>query len=424
MPYHNPTSLPQFQGGISYIRWAATPLYPRELDKSAILNLPSDTGGSYAAISINHLPLEILAEIFLICSKRSECRFHFDRPVDARRWRAPLLLCQVCRHWREVAISLPLLWCSLSGTGDFTPLPAFIALWLARSRGLPLSLTLAAPSGYNDKPKYHAHASKMFDLFSNEMHRWRTIAFTLNDNLARQFIATADSKAQILEELELVFEGPSSTSAEVSALLPSLPKLRHLSWYGNLSAMSLQNIPFYRLTHIYITSRNSVQDVITCLSQCAMALKIRWHFVKCGHSSDVFGLPQTTLFHLQSLDLEGTGNLAHILSKLTLPSLKYLCMATGSETQYHGLLEDFFNRSSCPLQKFILVDDCIDQESVIKYLSIPFLETIPDIEVYLGGGWQNDVLQKMQEVKDSQDTPTFRRLQISYPTCNPAFTWK
>ena len=256
------------------------------------------------------------------------------------------------------------------------------------------------------------------------MHRWRTIAFTLNDNLARQFIATVDSKAQILEELELVFEQPSSTSAGVSALLSSLPKLRHLSWSGNLSAMSLRNIPFHRLTHIYMTSRNSVQDVITCLSQCAMAVKIRWHFVKCGGSSDGFGLPQTTLFHLKSLDLEGTGNIAYILSSLTLPSLKYLCMATRTKTHYHGLLEDFFDRSSCPLQKFILVDDCIDQESVVKYLTVPFLETIPDIEVYLGGGWQNDVLQKMQEVKDSQDTPTFRRLQISYPTCNPAFTWK
>jgi hypothetical protein len=343
-----------------------------------------------------------------------------------RRWRAPLLLCQVCRHWREVAISLPLLWCSLSGTGFFTPRPAFIALWLARSRDLPLSLTLAAPSVHNHGPKYHAHASKMFDLFSNEIHRWRTIAFNLNDNLGRQFIATVDSKAQILEELELVFEEPSRASAGVSALLPSLPELRHLSWYGNLSTISLRNIPFHRLTHIYMTSRNSVQDVVTCLSQCAVALKIRWHGVRCGDSSPVFEPPQTALPHLQSLNLEGTGDLAYILSGLILPSLKYLCIETSSETQYYGVLEDFFNRSSCPLQKFILVDDCVDQGSVVKYLTIPFLETIPDKEIYLGGGWEDDVLWKMQEAKDSQDKFTFRRHQINDPTCNPASicTWK
>ena len=336
-----------------------------------------------------------------------------------------MLLCQVCRHWREVAISLPLLWCSLSGTGDCTPRPAFIALWLARSGGLPLSLTLAAPSGYYDKPKYHAHASKMFDLFSTEMHRWRTIAFTLNDNLARQFIATVDSKAQILEELELAFEEPSSTTAEVSALLPSLPKLRHLAWHGKLSAMSLRNIPFHRLTHIYMSSHNSAQDVVTCLSQCSAALEIQWDCVNCWDSPSVCGLLQTTLLHLRSLHLEGTGDLAHILYRLTLPSLKYLRLRTRSKTRDHKLLEDFFDRSSCPLQYFYFKDGCVDQAGIVNYLTIPFLEAIPDIRVYHGGISKHNVLREMQEVKDSQDTPTFHRLQISYPERNwPAFTWK
>ena len=347
------------------------------------------------------------------------------RPPDPRRRRAPLLLCQVCRYWRKVALSLPLLWCSLSGTGPFTPHPAFIELWLTRSRGLPLSLSLAAPVELDDTPKYHAHASKMFDLFSNEIYRWRTIAFTLNDNLARQFIATVDSKAEILEELELAFEEPSSTTAEVSALLPSLPKLRHLAWHGKLSAMSLRNVPFYRLTHIYMASPNSAQDVVRCLLQCTAALEIQWDCVNCWDSPSVCGLLQTTLLHLRSLHLEGTGDLAHILSRLTLPSLKYLCLATRSKTRDHRLLEDFFDRSSCPLQRFIFKDGCLDQESIVNYLTIPFLEAIPDIRVYLEGISKHNVLREMQEVKDSQDTPTFHRLQISYPERNwPAFTWK
>ena len=375
-------------------------------------------------ISVNHLPLEILAEIFFLCSDRLKRRYQFDRPADPRHWRAPLLLCQVCRHWREVAISLPLLWCSLSGTGSFMPNPMFIKLWLARSRGLPLSLSLEAPVGYEDTPKYHAHASKVFDLFSNEMHRWRTMSFTLNDSLARQFIATVDSKAQILEELELVLDKPRSAGAEVSALLPSFPKLHKLSWSGNLSAASLCNIPFHRLTHIYVASRNSAQDVIACISQCTMAVELHWHRVNCWDSSPVCGLPQTTLLHLQSLYLKGTGDFADILSRLTLPSLKCLRLETKSKAQNPKLLEDFFDRSSCPLRQFVLHDGYVDQESIVQYLMIPFLETIPDIQVYLGETSKDDVFQEMRELKDSQDTPTFRRLQISYPEWGPAFTWK
>ena len=398
-----------------------------ELESPAVFN-PSlenyDTCESLEVVSVNHLPLETLAEIFFFCLEGSRRRYQFDRPADLRRWRVPLSLCQVCRHWREVAISLPLLWCSLSGTGSFTPNPALIKLLLARSRGLPLSLSLEAPVRDKDTPKYHVHASKVFYLFSNEMHRWRTISFTLNDNLARQFIAMVDSKAQILEELELVFDKPSNESAEVSALLPSFPKLHKLSWVGNLSAASLRNIPFHRLTHIYMASRTSAQDVIACLSQCTMASELHWQHVNCWDSPPVCGLPQTILLHLQSLYLKGTGDFADILSQFTLPSLKTLRLETKSKAQNHKLLKDFFDRSSCPLRQFILHDIYVDQDSIVKYLTIPFLETIPDIQVYLGETSKDDVFQEMRELKDSQDTPTFRRLQISYPEWGPAFTWK
>jgi hypothetical protein len=265
----------------------------------------------------------------------------------------------------------------------------------------------------------------MFDLFSNEMHRWRTISFTLDNNLSRQFIATVDSKAQMLEELELVFEEPSSGSAaEVSVILRSFAKLRNLAWSGDLSAQSLRNIPFHALTRIYVASNNITQDVVACLSQCTTALEIQWERVDCWDSPSVCGLPQVTLHHLQSLKLTGFGDLACILSRLTLPSLKRLCLETRSKTRDHRLLEDFFNRSSCSLQHFVFNDDCLDQESVVNYLTIPFLETIPDIQVYVGESRHVNAFRRMQQLKDSQDTPTFRRLQISYPTCIPAFTWK
>jgi len=48
-----------------------------------------------------------------------------------------------------------------------------------------------------------------------------------SSNLTRRFIATVGSKAQMLEELELVFEEPSSGSAEVSAVLRSFA-----NWHG------------------------------------------------------------------------------------------------------------------------------------------------------------------------------------------------
>ncbi|KAJ7068769.1 hypothetical protein C8F01DRAFT_963465, partial [Mycena amicta] len=57
------------------------------------------------------LPPEILSEIFL------HCLLEPDQPVpklNPERPRAPLLLLQICRTWRNVAIGTPRLWQRLS----------------------------------------------------------------------------------------------------------------------------------------------------------------------------------------------------------------------------------------------------------------------------------------------------------------------
>lgn len=187
------------------------------------------------------------------------------------------MLCQIRHHWRELALSLPFLWNSLaaSGLGPFIPHPALIELWLSRSRGQPLSLHFAlslSNTGGHDPLQYHSHA---FELFSKEMHRWRTISFILNNTLIRQFLGAVDSKARNLQELDLVFDtrGLGRDAAKVSSLLPLLSNLRKLSWLGQLPITSLRKIPFRQLTHIYLELLLYGGDVAECLSHCTSALK-------------------------------------------------------------------------------------------------------------------------------------------------------
>lgn len=89
------------------------------------------------------LPAETLARIFVHCLPGS--LYVVPRIKDA-----PLLLVQVCRHWREVAITTPRLWCHLNAIQDYgldVPLPRMdgrdvmgYASWLSRSGSCPLSL--------------------------------------------------------------------------------------------------------------------------------------------------------------------------------------------------------------------------------------------------------------------------------------------
>jgi len=324
-----------------------------------------------------------------------------------------------------------LLWNSLaaSGFGPFIPHPALIELWLSRSRGQPLSLYFAlslSNTSPNDPSQYHHYASKIFELFSKEMHRWHTISFILNNDLIGQFLGAVDSKARSLEELDLVFDGRvlGQDAAKVSSLLPFFSNLRKLSWLGKLPITSFRNIPFRQLTHIYMESLISENNAVECLSQCTSALEIHWKGMICeGTNMDLFKRPQAALLRLQSLFLLGTGDLALVLSRLTLPSLKDLHLHTRtspSSAPDHHLPEDFFDRSSCPLNKFTFYDGNIDQKRVGDYLAIPFLKSIPSIKIFF-----KNAETLLGDLEDPRYLSTFERLQVIYPsTVCPAFTWK
>jgi hypothetical protein len=382
--------------------------------------------GTHRITSINHLPIETLGDIFFLCIvPRWPTAFcEFDHPVEPKRYQAPLSVSQVCRHWREIALSVPLLWCSLAGPHGAALHPEFTKLWLARSRNFLLSLYLSPPFSHETRlPENYAHISKTFDILSNEMHRWRTISLVLNENLARQFIATVNAKAINLEELELYFIGQNTDlSVEISSLLRFFSKLRKLSWKGRIYQRSLVDIPFHQLTHVHVASLNSsALTVLVCLMACTNAVEIHWTGVRSADLS-VGELPRTPLLQLQSLKLQGSGDLGRLLSRLSLPSLEILHIETCSTIRDHRLLEDFLNRSSCPLQQFILRDNLIlDLESAIKYLTIPFLGSIPDIEVHLRSSVPMTVFQ---ELKDSH-TPALDRLKFAYPYGEnlPVFTW-
>ena len=374
--------------------------------------------------SINHLPIEILGDIFLLCIVASWSTA-FCEPVQPKRCQAPLSVSQVCRHWREIALSVPLLWCSLAGRDGAIALhPESTKVWLARSRNLPLSLHLGPRFSHETRlPENDAHISKIFNIFSKEMHRWRSISLFLNENLARQFIATVDAKPENLEELDLYFVGNTADlSVDISSLLRFFSKLRKLSWQGiRIHPMSLLNVPFHQLTHIHIWLDSSGWSVLPCLTKCTNAVEIHWYGVRSANLLSVGELPPTPLLQLQSLNLRGSGYLIGLFSRLTLPSLKFLYIQTYSATGDHRLLEDFLNRSSCPLQQFILRGN-LDLESAVKYLTIPFLGSIPDIEVHLRSPVASEVFQ---ELKDSH-TPTLDHLKIAYPYDEslPFFMWE
>ncbi|KII84536.1 hypothetical protein PLICRDRAFT_351986 [Plicaturopsis crispa FD-325 SS-3] len=93
---------------------------------------------------IDSLPFEVLGLIFSCCFLAEDEDIHSPHPRSA-----PLVFCNVCHYWRDIASSIPALWShfriSVGGrSACMLDNLKWTARWLANSRSLPLAVTLDA----------------------------------------------------------------------------------------------------------------------------------------------------------------------------------------------------------------------------------------------------------------------------------------
>ncbi|KAF7336994.1 hypothetical protein MVEN_02135900 [Mycena venus] len=119
-------------------------------EKRASLKAPIDA--HRALISpMRRVPLDVLQEIFFSCLPMPSMNALIE-PAEA-----PLLLGRICRHWRRVAYSSPMLWSSIhipSLNYDYhshaltSKLESVVGAWLERSATCPLSISFFDSTNY------------------------------------------------------------------------------------------------------------------------------------------------------------------------------------------------------------------------------------------------------------------------------------
>ena len=102
---------------------------------------------------INITPPGVLGEIFIHCLSLKD----LEIPRCPRGHEAPMLLCQVCSHWRQVALSLPNLWSSFSGNLGEHMCPSHTSLIQLLSFSLFPS---CPPSSFNDSGGERSYAAQ------------------------------------------------------------------------------------------------------------------------------------------------------------------------------------------------------------------------------------------------------------------------
>ncbi|KII88078.1 hypothetical protein PLICRDRAFT_659334 [Plicaturopsis crispa FD-325 SS-3] len=271
---------------------------------------------------IRHFPSELLSEIFLLNTALESIP-----SIGSFAGQRPLRLGQVCRQWREVALSTSRLWSNIvisSRPGSVDRYQALISLWIERSGLQPLSLTVRGRPDDRNIP-----LPPLFQPLVTHSHRWKSLTCVpsvegLDDVLGQL------PNLKALRFLS-VFEEPANDEARALTvsrttvpfqILPRLEQLRIPSMYLVPEAV----FPWDKITRLTVdfAGAPNLQFLLLHLPSLIHCTLCQTTPTSGSHLRDVLPAPNPHA-KLESLELRLLGDgIFFLFPVLQLPSLKAL----------------------------------------------------------------------------------------------------
>ncbi|KAJ7141581.1 hypothetical protein C8R46DRAFT_1135309 [Mycena filopes] len=309
------------------------------------------------------LPNEVVSEIFLqtldgfpsLCGPAS-----------------PIYLGHICQRWRDIALSTPSIWSSMSifiihHSRAPQGYHQLLELWLARSRKRPLSITFT-----DGRCSQVGTAHPAMGAILAHRKRWETVALNMP---AWDTLPDIQGDLPLLRSIEIQLVHPSTTgTVQASPKVFSGPKLATVTLSGLRAHMV--GLPWTQLTSITIEA--SLEPVAQILRAASNLRELLVRPLRNTRDPDNWChlLSITPLMHLRTyIFAYGTPGMTSILRSLTLPALKYMELPVACGTDVVQLLM----RSHCPL------DGLRINMSGVEYL--PFLQSDGTIVLEV---WENE----------------------------------
>ncbi|EDR04086.1 uncharacterized protein LACBIDRAFT_306337 [Laccaria bicolor S238N-H82] len=197
----------------------------------------------------------------------------FDFLVGAN----PFFLGKICRCWRDVVWSTPILWTTLYlrlSSDNYKAQTVLLRDWLSRTGKRPISFCLDMEDFLETRPRrYHAPV-KVLTLFASISERWREIYISFH-NLQACFNIISPAK-QSLPLLTTATIYVASTGYELDLLRLMAPQLSQLHLHASRSFGLLRKVlvvPWHQLQEFFAES--CYRDEIRFFLQNAL------HIVRC-----------------------------------------------------------------------------------------------------------------------------------------------
>ncbi|KAK7053566.1 hypothetical protein R3P38DRAFT_2850971 [Favolaschia claudopus] len=324
------------------------------------------------------LPDDVTSQIFVLCLPN-------DGRVYPSPTTAPLLLAQICRDWRNVALATCQLWASIYLN---FPLPKALCTkfsekalcvldaWLSRAKGYPLTLGLDYKTGIEGN--FESLLLSMFSEYGD--HPGKEIPSAI-----LQFVSAHSARIECLETrfsadhfrqiiphrasmpLLRTPTAPDSADDTLSDIMAGAPLLRklHLSQYPSLKFSSRS------LDTLEIEDASSIESFFRVLRQFPALTRLNFKLFKF-HPAGLPANPMThrrlTSLHLQGLEATG------ILSMLVLPNLHHLTLI---DYPFFEIILSFVSRSSCNITKLEIGVEKFTAHELSSFLTaFPSLHTL------------------------------------------------
>jgi hypothetical protein len=260
------------------------------------------------------VPPEIIAEVF--CNYLADERFQ-------KNGQGRTVLCQICRVWRNVAISTPALWASLFietpkmiSVGAARRLATKLHVWLSRSSVLPLSIKIIVGSCtrfYQEPNAPSAAGVVLAKALTPYAYRWKDIYFEGPNSILGTFIRTSVPPLPMLKTLTIKTAGFSQPMVCLGSLDPLLatPSLYSLTLVQSCYQPRRICAAWCRLANL---SLGKIGDKNLPLNDCLKVLEQCRALLSC---TLVFGLSRSNVTTVSEVELQNLEVLSLTVTRKT-----------------------------------------------------------------------------------------------------------
>ncbi|KXN91037.1 hypothetical protein AN958_03104 [Leucoagaricus sp. SymC.cos] len=353
-------------------------------------------------VPFSDLPAEILQEVFFWClptpANHNEHLVFMRRETFTSPAHAPLLLCHVCRHWRDIALSSPNLWATLSvivRLGVAIPASDLATAWLSRSGALPLNLALYQQ---NESSANCAAAARILEIFEERASQWGSVRFELSGPHPTRAGVAGGRAGPSLRDFRLYTSNDYSEEDEegLFSVFNHAPHLRSLHTSRiprlDISGHSSIPVPWTQFTHLSLDYLPAVGTALHILHMCPSLESCNMK-VDTARGSVLCHTLQLPKLHTLSINL-GFESLACFLDHLVLPHLFRLTVfVRGPLEQYRWAQEQFdafLTRSTCHIHRLEIHDTGMTSSEFASCLRHPSLQSLRELVIDDTKGWTWD----------------------------------